>query len=49
MKVGVKSENRVQIIADMDTTKAIVTDAEKFFNDLEAREKNKKEKNEEDT
>jgi len=49
VKVGIKSENRVQIIADIDTTKVIVTDAEKFFNDLETREKNKKEKNEEDT
>jgi len=49
VEVGVKSENRVQITADLDTTKVIVTDAEKFFNDLEAREKSKKEKNEEDT
>ncbi len=48
VKVGVKSENRIQIIADLDTTKVVATDAEKFFNDLEAREKSKNENNEND-
>lgn len=47
IEIGIKSENRIQIIADLDTTKVVVSDAEKFFNDLEAREKGKKEKNEE--
>lgn len=46
IEIGIKSENRIQIIADLDTTKVVVSDAEKLFNDLEAREKGKKEKNE---
>ena len=37
IKVGIKSEARIQIIADFDTTTVVANDAEKLFNDLEAR------------
>lgn len=42
--IGIKSENRVQVIAGFDTTTVVATDAEKFFKDLEKREKEKKDK-----
>ncbi|MCE5250015.1 efflux RND transporter periplasmic adaptor subunit [bacterium] len=49
IEIGIKSENRVQVIADYDTTTVVALDAEKFFKDLEAKkkadaEKKKKEK-----
>jgi len=42
--IGIKSENRVQIVSDIDTTTEVTTDAEKFFNELDKRDKAKKEK-----
>ena len=47
MSVGIKSEARIQITADFDTTTVVATDAEKFFKDLEERDK-KNEENEEE-
>ena len=44
VEVGIKSENRVHVIADMDTSTVVTMDAEKFFKDLEKREKERKEK-----
>ena len=40
--VGIKSENRIRIFADMDTTTVVAADAEKMFKDKEALEKKKK-------
>ena len=45
VKLGIKSESRVQVIADYDTTTVVATDAEKFFKDLEAKKKAEEEKN----
>ena len=44
VSVGIKSEARIQITADLDTTTVVATDAEKFFKDLEERDE-KSEKN----
>ena len=44
MSVGIKSEARIQITADFDTTTVVATDAEKLFKDLEERDE-KSEKN----
>ncbi|MFC1693454.1 efflux RND transporter periplasmic adaptor subunit [Candidatus Latescibacterota bacterium] len=44
IELGIRSESRIRIFAELDTTKVIAIDAEKMFNDLEAREKAKKEK-----
>ncbi|MFC1509390.1 efflux RND transporter periplasmic adaptor subunit [Candidatus Omnitrophota bacterium] len=43
VELGIKSESRVQIIADYDTTKVVAADAEVFAKELE--EQKKKEKN----
>jgi len=42
--IGIRSESRVQVIADIDTSTVVVTDAEKQFQALEKREKEKKDK-----
>lgn len=47
VSVGIKSEARIQITADFDTTTVVATDAEKIFNDLEERDKKREEKNKE--
>ncbi|MFC1539191.1 efflux RND transporter periplasmic adaptor subunit [Candidatus Latescibacterota bacterium] len=39
VSIGIKSAARIQITADFDTTTVVATDAEKLFNDLEARDK----------
>ena len=44
VSVGIKSEARIQITADLDTTTVVATDAEKIFKDLEERDE-KSEKN----
>ncbi|MBT4483060.1 MAG: efflux RND transporter periplasmic adaptor subunit [Candidatus Latescibacteria bacterium] len=44
VEVGIRSENRFQIITEMDTTTAVTLDAEKLFKDLEKRKKAKEEK-----
>lgn len=36
VKTGLRSESRIQIIADVDTTTAVATNAEKFYNDRKA-------------
>ena len=38
VSVGIKSEARIQITAELDTTSVVVTDAEKMFKDFEERE-----------
>ena len=43
VNVGLKSENRVQITADFDTSTVVAGDAENLFNDLKNRKKDKKE------
>ncbi|HUT62838.1 MAG TPA: efflux RND transporter periplasmic adaptor subunit, partial [Anaerolineae bacterium] len=40
--VGIRSENRIRIIAEFDTTTVVAADAEQFFKDLETRENKKK-------
>ena len=45
VELGIKSESRVQVIADYDTTTVVATDAEKFYKDLEAKKKAEEEKN----
>ncbi len=50
IEVGIKSENRIHINADLDTSTVVAADAEKMFEDKEARKKElekKKKKNEE--
>jgi HlyD family secretion protein len=37
--VGVKSDNRIQVIADFDTNTVLAADAEKMYKDMEARKK----------
>ncbi len=37
--VGVKSENRIQVVADFDTNTVLAVDAEKMFKDMEAKQK----------
>jgi len=44
IEFGIKSDNRIEVIADLDTSTVVASDAEKFFKDLEAREKAKKKK-----
>jgi hypothetical protein len=44
IEIGIKSENRVRVIADYDTTTVVVLDAEKFYKDLEAKKKAEEEK-----
>jgi len=49
INLGIKSESRVQVLAEFDTTRVVVADAEKFFKDLEEKKKaeeNKKKKDE---
>lgn len=36
VKTGLRSESRIQVIADVDTTTVVATNAEKFYNDREA-------------
>jgi len=42
VELGIKSENRVQVIASVDTSTAVATNAEDFFKKLKEREKKKK-------
>ena len=42
IEVGIKSENRIQILADMDTTTVVAAYADVMFTDLENREKAEK-------
>jgi len=44
--VGIKSENRVNVIADVDTSTSVALDAEKIFKDLEAKKKKDEKKDE---
>lgn len=44
IELGIKSESRVQALAEYDTTKVVVADAEKFFKELEVKKKAEEEK-----
>ena len=48
VSVGIKSEARIQITAELDTTSVVVTDAEKMFKDFEEREKKSENKGKKD-
>ncbi len=37
VETGIRSETRMQVLSDIDTSKVIVNDAEQFFNDLRTR------------
>jgi len=39
VEVGVKSDNRLQVVAKFDTNTVLAVDAEKMFKDMEAKQK----------
>ena len=45
--VGIKSENRINVIADVDTSTTVALDAEKIFKDFEAKKKKEEKKDKE--
>ena len=48
VSVGIKSEARIQITAELDTTSVVATDAEKIFKDFEERDKKSENKGKKD-